>query len=322
MYEGLEFRHLVSFVAVAEECSFGKAAERLNIAQPSLSSQIKQIEDGLRANLFIRSQAGASLTPPGQQFLVFARKMLHMREHAVRATSSDQTGTEWPLRFGYSPFADHKLVEEAFTGYRELVPGGHIQSQSECSAELATMVADGRLDAAIVSLPVAEKELYVYPICQEKVLVCLRRDDPLAKGLTLPQNAIAARLCILFGRVHQPLFYDALVRKFAKFGIELHPSDFVSAPAEMQYLVKSGKGFGLVQESVKLDPELTMMSIAGINLTVTTGFICHPAQIRPVLPMLAYRMERQCAIETKVDGRKRPNGRATVNDLARVKKAS
>ena len=56
MYEGLEFRHLASFVAVAEECSFGKAAERLNIAQPSLSAQIKQIEDGLRSNLFIRSQ--------------------------------------------------------------------------------------------------------------------------------------------------------------------------------------------------------------------------------------------------------------------------
>jgi len=102
MYDGLEFRHLASFVAVAEECSFSKAAERLNISQPSLSSQIKQVENGLRANLFIRSQTGASLTRPGAQFLVFARQMLHMRDDAVRATSSDQTGTEWPLRFGYT----------------------------------------------------------------------------------------------------------------------------------------------------------------------------------------------------------------------------
>jgi len=156
MYEGPEFRHLSSFVAVAEECSFGKAAQRLNIAQPSLSAQIKQIEDGLRSKLFIRSQAGASLTAPGKQFLVFARKMLHMRERAVRATSSDQTGTEWLLRFGYSPFADHRLVREALNGYPELVPGGHIQSQSECSAELTAMFSD----AVTVSLPVAEKELY------------------------------------------------------------------------------------------------------------------------------------------------------------------
>jgi DNA-binding transcriptional LysR family regulator len=135
MYDGLEFRHLASFVSVAEECSFSKAAERLNISQPSLSAQIKQVENGLRANLFIRSQTGASLTRSGAQFLVFARQMLHMRDDAVRATSSDQTGTEWPLRFGYSPFADHKLVDEALSGYQELVPGGLIQSSSECSAE-------------------------------------------------------------------------------------------------------------------------------------------------------------------------------------------
>lgn len=322
MYQGLEFRHLSSFVAVAEECSFGKAAERLHIAQPSLSAQIKQIEDGLRSKLFIRSQIGASLTEPGQRFLVFARKMLHMREHAVRVTSFDQAGTEWPLRFGYSPFADHRLVQEAFNGYQALVPGGHIQSQSECSAELTTMVADGRLDAAIVTLPVAEKELFIHPICQERVLVCLRRDDPLAQGESIPQSVIAARLCILFGRIHQRLFYDGLLRKFAKFGIDLHPSDFVSAPAELQYLVKFGKGFGLIQESTQLDPELMMKSIAGINLTVTTALICHAAQIRPVLPMLAYRIEKKCAIDSKLNGRKRPDGRVTVRNLPRIKKAS
>jgi hypothetical protein len=126
----------------------------------------------------------------------------------------------------------------------------------------------------------------------------------------------------LFARVHQPLFYDALMRKFAKAGIELNPSEFVSAPSEMQFLVKSGRGFGLVRESTKLDPELTMRSIAGISLTVTTGFICNPAQIRPVLPMLAYRLEKQCATALKIDGRKRPNGRVTGDNLNAIKKSS
>ena len=312
----------MSFVAVAEECSFGGAAKRIRVAQPSLSAQIKQIEEGLGASLFIRSQTGASLTRPGAQFLVFARQMLHMRDDAMRATSSDQTGTEWPLRFGYTPFADHKLVDEALIGYSELVQGGLIQSSSECSAELATMVADGRLDAAIVNFPVTEKDLFAHAICQENMLVCLRADDPLASGDTLPRDAIAGRLRILFARVHQPLFYDALIRKFAKAGIELNPSEFVSAPAEMQFLVKSGRGFGLVREGAKLDPALTMRSIAGINLAVTTGFICRPAQIRPVLPMLAYRLEKQCAVALKIEGRKRPNGRVTADRVNAIKKPS
>jgi hypothetical protein len=90
----------------------------------------------------------------------------------------------------------------------------------------------------------------------------------------------------------------------------------------MQYLVKRGKGFSLVQESTQLDPELTMRSIEGINLTVTTAFICHPARLRPVLPMLAYRLEKLCSAAIQMDGRKRPNGRATGDDLKDIDKAS
>jgi DNA-binding transcriptional LysR family regulator len=322
MYEGPEFRHLVSFVAVAEECSFSGAAKRTGVAQPSLSAQIKLIEEGMESDLFIRSQTGTSLTASGRQFLVFARLMLEMRGHSVRATTSDKTGTEWPLRFGYSPFADHNIVEEARSGYMEMVPGGHIQKSSECSAELTAMVADGRLDAAIVTLPLSEKGLFVHQICEERVLVCLRADDPLASAATLPQNVIAERLCVLFARVHQPLLYDQFVRTLAEAGIVLSPAEFFSAPAEMQYLVKNGKGFSLVQESTKLDSELTMRSIAGVNLIVATAFICNQTQRRPVLPMLAYRLEKRCAGSLKMDGRKRPVVRATGDNQNTLKKTS
>ena len=322
VYEGPEFRHLIAFVAVAEECSFGKAAERIGISQPALSHQIKQLEDGLLVNLLIRSQAGATLTAYGRQFLVYPRKILHMRDHAVRSTSLDKSGTEWPLRFGYSPFADHRLVDEARVGYRELVPGGEIEASSECSAELTKMVADGRLDAAIVTLPLTEKDLFSHPICREKLLVCLRRDDPLAHGESLPQDVLAGRLSIMFARVHQRELYDALMRKFSSHGIELKPFEFCSAPAEMQYMVKSGKGWSLAQESTQLDPELMLMRIADLNLPLTTALICQIGQMRPVLPLLAYRIEKQCAEQPKVVTRKRPNGRVSEDDWSHVKKAS
>jgi DNA-binding transcriptional LysR family regulator len=184
------------------------------------------------------------------------------------------------------------------------------------------MVADGRLDGAIVSFPVTERGLVEHPIRQEKLLVCLRRDDPLASEEILPRNVIAGRLNILFARVHQPLFYDSLMQKFGRASIELNPSEFVSAPAEMQFLVKSGHGFGLVRESAKLDPELTVRSIAGMSLTVTTGIISHRAQTRPALSVLAYRMEKQFHAAVKMDGRKRPNGRVSGDEWAQIKKAS
>jgi hypothetical protein len=168
----------------------------------------------------------------------------------------------------------------------------------------------------------SEKDLFVHQICEERVLVCLRADDPLASAATLPQNVIAERLCVLFARVHQPLLYDHFVRTLAEAGILLSPAEFFSAPAEMQYLVKNGKGFSLVQESTKLDSELTMRSIAGVNLSVATAFICNQTQRRPVLPMLAYRLEKRCAGSLKMDGRKRPVVRATGENQHTLKKTS
>ena len=101
MYEGPEFRHLITFVAIAEECSFSRAAERLHIAQPALTKHIKSLEEGLAAALFKRVPAGAELTETGRKFLPIARQMLHMRQHAVNTASRSGTDVEWPLRLGY-----------------------------------------------------------------------------------------------------------------------------------------------------------------------------------------------------------------------------
>jgi DNA-binding transcriptional LysR family regulator len=174
------------------------------------------------------------------------------------------------------------------------------------------MVAEGLLDAALVIMPIGEHKLFVHRICTEKVLVCLRRDDPLARHESIPKDLIADRLRILFARTQHPLFYDELMRKFAKAKIRLKPTDFVSAPAEMQFLVKIGVGFGLIRETVPLDPELTRRSISGLSLHMKTAFICHPAQPRPVLPLLAFRMAKLCADAAEMNGKKRPNASVGV----------
>ncbi len=312
MYEGPEFRQLRYFVAVAEECNFGRAAQRLHVAQPSLSTQIKKLEEGMRAILFLRSRAGAELTPAGRSFLAEAKRLLQMREHAVQTTSSVHSGVDLPLRFGYSPFVDHQMVHRALLAYRELVPGSRIEPSSECSGALVKMVAEGRLDAALVTIPIGEPGLFVQRVCVERLLVCLRRDDPLAREESIPKSAIEARLRVLFARDHHPLFYDELLRKLAKAKIRLRPTELVSAPADMQFLIKIGAGLGLVRESVLLDPELTRRTITGVSLQVKTALICHPAQRRPVLPLLAARLAKLCAGENNVRSMKRPSGSVGV----------
>jgi DNA-binding transcriptional LysR family regulator len=306
MQEGPEFRHLTAFVTVAEECNFGKAAQRLHITQPALSSQIKQLESWLGASLFKRVPYGAELTETGRNFLLYARRILHMRQHALKAASRKHSEEEWPLHLGYSPFVNHKLIEEALLGYHEIVPEGHISSLSDCTAKLTGMMEDGRLDAAIVTLPISAKGLFEHRICEEKVLLCLRRDDPFASAKEIPKEAIAARLRILFSRDYHPALYDEVLRKFKTAGIELRPTETYSAPAEMQFLVKTLHCFGLVREQVPLDPELTVRLIPGMDLRYRTALICHCDQQRPVFPMLAYRMAQRCAGERRMASRKSP----------------
>jgi DNA-binding transcriptional LysR family regulator len=244
MYEGPEFRHLRYFLAVAEECNFGRAARRLNLSQPSLSAQIKQLEGLVGVRLFLRGRAGASLTEAGRIFLPYARRMLHLREESVTTTLSVHTGIGLALRFGYSPFVHHSLVEEALKGYKELVPDSVIEPHSECSGLLVNMVAEGRLDAALVTMPVADKELFIHHTCTEKLQICLRHDDPQASSESIPKGIVGQRLRVLFARRHHPALYESLASRFKKARITLRPTDFVSAPSEMQFLVKMGVGWG------------------------------------------------------------------------------
>jgi DNA-binding transcriptional LysR family regulator len=308
LYSGLEFRHLRYFVAVAEECNFGRAALRLHLTQPSLSTQIKKLEDCIHATLFRRGRAGAELTPAGRHFLEAAKRLLHMSTLAFQSTSSVHSGINLPLRFGYSPFINHQLVEATVSGYRDLVPDGQIEPSSAGSAALIAMVAEGHLDAALVIMPIGDHKLFVHRIRTQRVLVCLRQDDPLARLESLSKNHIEDRLRITFSRDHHPLCYDEIMRKFAKAKIRLTPTDFVSSPTDMQFLVKIGAGFGMMLETVPLDPELTLRSIAGLSIHVKTAFICPHDTQRHVLPLLASRMAKMCADVDEMSGKKRPVG--------------
>ncbi len=299
MDEGPEFRHFVSFVAVAETCNFGKAAERLGMAQPTLSLQIKQIEDWAGERLLLRSPSGSSLTEAGRHFLVVARHMIHLKNHARHAIITRRS--EWPLRLGFSLFARHDLVEEAIVDYKEIVPGGTVQTSSDCTARLVEMLEDGRLEAAVVTLPIGSTDLVEQRICDDKVLVCLRKDDPMAERESIPKDVVAERLKVMFHRDYHPHLYDKIMARFRGAGMHLHPTETFSAPSDMQHMVKSRGCFGLVREHTPLLPELTSRPISGFSIKFVTAVVSHAAQQRPAIPVMAYRMAQRCADQLNTD---------------------
>jgi DNA-binding transcriptional LysR family regulator len=146
----VELRQLRYFVAVAEELHFGRAAQRLHIAAPSLSQQIKSLERSVGAELFERDRRHVALTAAGRQLLPDAREMLALAAGTQRRIA----GTTGPLRVGYVSWLPDQLVASIQSDVRvdEWVMPSHVQ---------IGRVADGRLDAAIAwaSAPEARLDL-------------------------------------------------------------------------------------------------------------------------------------------------------------------
>jgi DNA-binding transcriptional LysR family regulator len=155
----VELRQLRYFVAVAEELHFGRAAERLHIAAPSLSQQIKALEASVGVPLFVRDRRHVELTSAGRLLLTDAREIIALAASARRRLE----GTSGPVRLGYVSWLPDELVASVRSDLRldEWVMPSHVQ---------IARVLDGGLDAAIAWAPAAQARLHLQLLWAESLV--------------------------------------------------------------------------------------------------------------------------------------------------------
>ena len=309
MYDAVEFRHLRYFVAVAEEGNFSRAAERLHVSQPSLSFQMKQLEGSIPAQLFVRENSGIKLTPAGDALMPYAKQLIRIRDQALEATAAINSGKAPPLQLGFSLFINHGLVETTVKSYRRLFPDSKVLHTSDCTARLLELLREGNLHAALVTLPVERHGLVVQQIASERLLVCLRKDDPQAGQPSVPPMRLAAKLQISFDPKYHPALYSHLSGLLSRAGIALEPTRFASAPSEVQWMVKQGWGYALMHESTVLDPELVFRPITGVDIFIESAFVYQAASQNPALQLLACDLKTHFQSAVATASTKRPNAR-------------
>ncbi|MFI6942331.1 LysR family transcriptional regulator [Streptomyces sp. NPDC050418] len=167
----VDTRLLRYFAAVAEEGNLTRAAERLYVAQPSLTKQIKQLETLLGVQLFVRSRSGMALTEAGRALAARVPDVLDTLRHAVRETKDAASGAQRVLRVGIMGSGANEATPAIIAAFGERHPGLRVEMRQGTWSEPTAGLADGEADAALLYLPFPGQErwrtaeLFTEPRC-------------------------------------------------------------------------------------------------------------------------------------------------------------
>src|SRR5215469_17362911 len=222
MYPGVELRLYRYAVALAEELSFTHAAVRLHVSQPTLSAQIRGLEEELGVKLFDRAKGGqkVSLTAAGEAFAEEARLTLFHAERAVEGARAAKGQHKGPWSIAYSPLVDLRLLPKIRQFLSLAHPTAEVQLVSAYTSEQADGLMRGKLHAGLAILPVRELGLGSEGLYREPLVLSLPLRHPLvAKELMeitdlhqIPLVTIRADIEPRFGEDLQRIFEIARVR--------------------------------------------------------------------------------------------------------------
>jgi len=172
----VEFSQLRIFQAVAEEGSITRAAERLHRVPSNLSTRLKQLEEQLGVELFVRERQRLQLSPAGKVLLDYTGKLFALRDQASAAVKGGQPAGDFVLGTLYSTAAIH--LPALLARYHKQYPAVNLQVQSGPSGELLEGLVSGRLDAALVDGPPQLAGIDGVPLCDERLVLISEADHP------------------------------------------------------------------------------------------------------------------------------------------------
>jgi DNA-binding transcriptional LysR family regulator len=276
----MELRHLRYFIAVAEELHFRRAAERLNVAQPAVSQQLRRLEDELGVQLLERTQHHVCLTPAGEVLLVEGRRVLEQAARAQRAVIGARDHGDGRLRIGHLPDAVPSALPRALERFAAATPGVEIVLETCPSLELIERVRDRRLDAAVVCLPAPVNGLRSTTLGDEGVVVALAEAHPAAGVLAISPHQLEGTPLLMMARTTNPAFFDAVITAWRNAGVVATPTEVAEPSLEhLLLVVAAGAGAALVPASTErryATPGVLFLPLSAPSPTCEVVLISHP----------------------------------------------
>ncbi|WP_107054965.1 LysR family transcriptional regulator [Streptomyces aureocirculatus] len=265
-------RHLECFVAVAEESHFGRAAERLGMAQPPLSQRIQRLERHLGVRLFERTSRQVTITKAGTLLLDDARELLGRSEALLATARRIRDGESGLLRAALPPDIAGDTVAALLDGFRAHGTGVELELRELTTAQQLAQLAAHDLDVGLIHHPCDVTGLELGPVLRREMGVLLPRDAPAAALAEVPLTALTGYDLVLFHRSAAPALHDDLLTTCARDGYTPtavrhgQGASFVRGLILSSHAVAFGPKDAHPAPAADQDPDLVWRPLAGAPL--------------------------------------------------------
>jgi DNA-binding transcriptional LysR family regulator len=249
----MELRQLHYFLAVAEELNFGRAAQRLNIAQPPLSRQIRQLEQELGVQLFHRTSRRVELTEVGNVFLEEARRILKQVEQSIQVTQRASQGEIGRLTVAFEGSSAYDIIPTTLKTYRERFPDVELVVLSMTTEEQVEALHDDRIQVGFVVPPLQGQvqDLFVEAVLQEPLVLALPEAHPLAAQSKVKVRSLVNEAFIMGQRNSGCGLYDQVIAACRRAGFSPNVTQEVNEMQVLLGLVAAGLGVAILSGSAK-----------------------------------------------------------------------
>jgi DNA-binding transcriptional LysR family regulator len=246
MNNGVELRHLRYFLAVAETLHFGRAAQKLGMAQPPLSQQIRRLEELIGCSLFERTTRGVRLTPAGAMLRERATATMTRLSDDLEQTRRVARGEEGRLTVGFSGSVMFTEMPAAIQRYRRAYPHVEVRLREMWTAEQLPALADGSIDVGFLRDGERRLELTITPLLREAFRVALPADHKLRRQRMVDPASLEGEPFVMFPQRNGNLAYERTIRCCLDAGFQ--PRIVQEAPQfpTLIRLVAAGLGVSLV----------------------------------------------------------------------------
>lgn len=254
----MDLKQLRYFDAVAETCHFGKAAERLHLAQPALSQAIRRLEAELGVVLLQRTTRQVALTPAGEFFHQETRRILGDLDASVAGVRSIAEGSRGLLRVGFTGTSAFTQLARLARLVKGAMPGVVLEVQADLlTPGQVERLLDGRLDLGVLRGPLTESGLQSRTLTREPLVLALPADHRLVPEPALEVGDVSAEVFVAYADTRSAV-NEALMSSCRNAGFSPDIAHRAPGTAALLALVAAGLGVGLVPQSVR------SMQLAGV----------------------------------------------------------